>query len=100
MLDSGLQAVPLDEMSLGTDAHKQKPGHLRPPAENKFAEIFIFGEQQSAVIVRAPYYFSIGSARCHLCDVEYIMACAAEPADQARIDAFICEPAHASDGQR
>ena len=100
LLDSGLQSHPFDETSLRKDAQKDQPRHRRPPPKHKFAEILIFGQKQPAFVMRTPYHFHIGCAGCDFSYVDYVMSRAAKPGDEAGINAFIREPAHAGADQR
>jgi hypothetical protein len=68
-------------------------------AEDQFAEILVFGEQQSAFALRhVGDLVVIGTGRIFN-DENDVMVVLAQPLDQARVNALIAKPAHAGCAQ-
>lgn len=67
---------------------------MQPPAKDKIAKVFVFCEQQLAIVLCAPNDLNIGIRWADLGHVDDLMSGAAQPSDQSGVHAFVNEPAH------
>ena len=76
------------------NAHQHDAKHGTAPAEHQFAEIFVLGQEQPVLIVRAPDHVSVAGARRDFRHVRHVVAGRSQLPYERRSDAFVGEPAH------
>lgn len=76
------------------DAQQNNSRHLATATKDKIAEIFVFGQQQPAILMRTCQHDGIACRRRDLGHIDDIVPSRAQSRDQGCVHAFINKPAH------
>jgi hypothetical protein len=92
--DRRIQPLTLERMLGRIEPQQDDAWDLAAATKDEIAEILIFGQQQTALLLGMLHHVDVGCRRRDLGHVDDVVAGAAKVRDETGVDALIGKPAH------